>query len=1294
MMSKRKLWYLVVVFSLLWMSVSNQWVSAEAAAPEIDDQAPSALAQEGVSDADWASMEAQMAAAQYHFTWQQAGDGWAYRAPNPANELAVAVGEAGIAFQNGFHLALTAWGSVSVGTAALSAEKDTVLRQSGGVTETVTNTPEGVTYQATIQQPASGDSTVLAYQLSGGMTAALSGKGLAVYDGAGNLAFRMDDLTAVDAAGNVLSAAFALDGEGLLVTIEGLDRDAYPLAVSLRAHSQSKKLIASDAQAEDYFGIAVAVSGDVIVVSASHEDSGGTDAGAAYVFQRMHGGADNWGEVQKLTASNAEGHASFGQSVAVSGDVIVVGAVSEDSAGSDAGAAYVFQRMQGGVDNWGEVKRLIASDAQAYTSFGHYVGVWGDVIVVGAASEDSNGTNAGAAYVFQRMQGGNDNWGEVQKLVAADPEAGDYFGRSVAVWGDVIVVGAHREESGGSDAGAAYVFQRMQGGLDNWGQVQKLMASDPEASDYFGMDVAVWGDVIVVGAADEDTGGSRAGAAYVYQRMEGGNDNWGLVKKLMASDAQANDQFGFSTAVSGDLIVVGAVSEDSAGTDAGAVYVFHRLLGGEDNWGEMQKLTALDAESNDLFGASVAVSGDVIVVGAYREDSGGTDAGAAYVFHADAENWEEIEKTFASDAEEDDQFGRAVAISGDVIVVGAYNEGAGGLDAGAAYVFQRMEGGNDNWGEVQKLMASDAEVEDLFGNAVAVFGDVIVVGARYEDSPANMAGAAYVFQRMEGGGDNWGEVQKLTASDAEEFDNFGYSVAVWGDVILVGTGYEDTNGNNAGAAYVFQRMEGGQDNWGEVKKLLASDGEAYDHFGYSVDVCGDVIVVGAYYEETGGSHAGAAYVYQRMQGGVDNWGEVKKLMASDAAADRYFGRSVAVWGDVIAVVSSGVDVSTFVHGGVYVFERMAGGNDNWGEVQIITPSNADDGSAFGRSLDIWGNTILVGATVSKHYPTPGAAFVFQRNVGGVENWGQVQKLTVNGAQLDNVGYSVGISGDAIVIGAPGDDSAADLAGAAYIFQTDLLEADLSISKAASPDPVNVNSTLTYTLSVENLGGDAAADVAVTDTLPAGVTYQSASGDGWSCSESSGTVTCTRASLAVGVAPDITITVTAPGTSGDITNTASVSASTYDPDLSNNDDSALVTVNPSADLTISKAVSPDPVNVNSTLTYTLSVENLGGDAAADVVVTDTLPAGVTYQSASGDGWSCSESSGTVTCTRASLAVGAAPDITITVTAPSTSGDITNNAAVSATTDDPDLSNNADSAVVLVELFGLYLPIILK
>nr|AIA13839.1 FG-GAP repeat [uncultured bacterium] len=271
----------------------------------------------------------------------------------------------------------------------------------------------------------------------------------------------------------------------------------------------------------------------------------------------------------------------------------------------------MFARNQGGTDNWGEVKKILASDKEERDRFGHSVSINDDTAIVGANSEDAGGDNAGAAYIFERNQGGADNWGEVKKLLASDKEPFDVFGESVSISGDTVIVGALFEDGGASEAGAAYIFARNQGGANNWGEVKKLLASDSEANDEFGWSVAINGDAVIVGAHLEDEGGSEAGAAYIFTRNQGGADNWGEVKKLLASDIEVGDLFGNSVAISGDTVIVGSPFHDESETNAGAAYIF--TVSGSNEPNEPPAISPQSisvARGNTITGATIATVSD------------------------------------------------------------------------------------------------------------------------------------------------------------------------------------------------------------------------------------------------------------------------------------------------------------------------------------------------------------------------------------------------------------------------------------------------------------------------------------------------------------------------------------------------------------------------------------------------------------------------------------------------------------------------------------------------------------
>jgi hypothetical protein len=365
---------------------------------------------------------------------------------------------------------------------------------------------------------------------------------------------------------------------------------------------QTHKLIASDAGSSDAFGYSVSISDGKIAVGAHFEDSGATDGGSVYIFDATTGA-----QLRKVVSTDIQGNDFFGQSVAISSGNLVVGAPNEDAAGSNAGAVYIFDASTGT-----QLRKITADDAQAGETFGHSVAASGNKAIVGSRYKTTTQSNTGAAYIFDITDGS-----QLHRLVALDAEDSDNFGYSVAIDADVAVVGAHMEDSGGSNLGAAYVFD-----LDTGAQRHKLAPIDGQSTDYFGYSISVSNGKVVVGAKNEDEGGADAGAAYIFDTSTGAQ-----LHKLMADDALANDNFGESVAISGNTVVIGARGSDTGGNNAGVIYVFDASTGAQ-----LHKIVASDAQSNDNFGQSVAIDANAIAVGAHLEDEGASDAGAAYIF--------------------------------------------------------------------------------------------------------------------------------------------------------------------------------------------------------------------------------------------------------------------------------------------------------------------------------------------------------------------------------------------------------------------------------------------------------------------------------------------------------------------------------------------------------------------------------------------------------------------------------------------------------------------------------------
>ena len=377
---------------------------------------------------------------------------------------------------------------------------------------------------------------------------------------------------------------------------------------------EETKLTASDAAQDDLFGSSVSISGDVTVVGARLDDCAeGVECGSAYVYRFSQG---SWTEEQKLTASDANEQDWFGYSVSVSGDVAVVGAVYRECKEQFAcGAAYVYRFHPGAPSLWVEEQKLTASDAAGHDLFGRSVSISGDTIVVGADYANCGiFLSCGSAYVYRFHPGTPGHWVEEQRLTAPDAAYASYFGYSVSVSGDEVLVGAPGDDCAtASRCGSAYVYRR-QGNI--WQFQRKLVAPDAEQGREFGNAVSVSGNTAVVVAPQDDRGdpfGSR-GSAYVF-RYNGAT--WGIPQKIVVPLVS----FFGSVSVSGDTFVIGAWN---------SAYVY-RFDG--SGWVERAKLTTLDAAPNDYFGVRVAVNGNTVVVAAAYDDcTAGTACGSAFVF--------------------------------------------------------------------------------------------------------------------------------------------------------------------------------------------------------------------------------------------------------------------------------------------------------------------------------------------------------------------------------------------------------------------------------------------------------------------------------------------------------------------------------------------------------------------------------------------------------------------------------------------------------------------------------------
>jgi len=795
------------------------------------------------------------------------------------------------------------------------------------------------------------------------------------------------------------------------------------------------KLVPEDGAANDHFGYSVAISGNYAIVGAYNDDDKGTNSGSAYIFNVQTGV-----ELHKLVPEYGAASDYFGWSVAMSGNYAIVGAKYDDDGSTDSGSAYIFN-VQTGV----ELRKLVAIDAGTSDYFGYSVAIDGNYAIVGANSDDDNGTDSGSAYIFNVQTGT-----QLHKLVASDGAANDLFGFSVAISGNYAIVGGHYNDDNGSASGSAYIFNVQTGA-----QLQKLVPSDGVVNGYFGYSVTMSGNYAIVGTYGDTDNGTNSGSAYIFNVQTGA-----LLHKHVPAYGAAGDSFGYSVAMSGNYAIVGAMMDDAKGTDSGSAYIFGppqydlRVLGGIDStqlyvgqdkrlndysFSVQQKLLAGDGWTYDNFGYSVAISGNYAIVGAYADDDKGSSSGSAYIFNV--QTGAELHKLVPEDGAANDNFGRSVAVSGNYAIVGANYDDDNGSNSGSAYIFNVQTGT-----QLHKLTASDGAASDEFGYSVAISGNYAIVGARNDDDKGTNSGSAYIFNVQTGV-----KLHKLVVIDGATSDKFGWSVAIDGNYAIVGAPYDSDKGTYSGSAYIFDVTTGTK-----LHKFVPADGAAHDQFGFSVAISGNYAIVGAHLDDDKGSISGSAYIFN-VQTGV----ELRKLVASDGAASEYFGQSVAISGNYAIVGANYDDDNGENSGSAYIFNVQTGT-----QLQKLTASDGATNDNFGYSVAISGNYAIVGARYDDdNGSSSGSAYIFGPPIslsshllsiedeGKIEVRGHLQigefettytygnqlKLTADDDEAgDYFGHSVAISGNYAIVGSPYDDDHGNGSGSAYIFnvQTD------------------------------------------------------------------------------------------------------------------------------------------------------------------------------------------------------------------------------------------------------------------
>ncbi len=753
-------------------------------------------------------------------------------------------------------------------------------------------------------------------------------------------------------AGAQFGNSVAVDGDTLVVSsiFPGLTADVFTRNGSVWAHQAT--LTADNLCSHGGPATPVDISGDTVVIGYPVSTVGNYPSpacrGSVHVFVRS---GSTWSEQERIEdpapfIRTYGGQEHFGFSVALDGDTVVIGNdsrhhgwVHNDQENSNTplrGAAYVYTRSG---TSWSQQAELTPPTTGCFqyppnncqwfgNGFGADVAVDGDTVAVNAPDNYTDIIGGGAA-IYVRA---GSTWGEQQRFANPDPSSGAKASGVSISGGQLAIAMGHRYYRS-SQAPFVNVYARTAG---SWQQIEHLAPPALELRDRTAYSLASSGDTIVAGFPRESSNGTDptdnsepyAGAAYVFEPPPAPTEVATESTYLKASNPAAGESFGYDVAVDGDTVIAGAPN----GSPAGVAHVFVR---DGTLWKKQALLEASYPGGGDLFGSTVAIDDDTVVIGARGEDSDGlseaddsiADSGAAFVFVRSGTTWDQQAYLKASNLEEGDSFGFSVDIDGDSIVVGALGESSDGSsqdnngapNAGAAYVFHRS---GTTWTQQAYLKAANADADDWFGWTAAIDADTIVVGAPHENvgGTGPDGGAAYIFVRS---GTSWTQQALLRSPSVEAGDLFANAVDIASDLVVVGVPGEDSDGSseannslvNSGAAFVFSRSG---TVWSKQGYLMASNADAVDYFGASVAIDSRKIVVGAPLEQGDGSSAsdnsaqssGAAYVFAQDD---TDWSQIDYLKASNAELGDVFGGyvvgtgGVAISGDKIVIGAGGED---------------------------------------------------------------------------------------------------------------------------------------------------------------------------------------------------------------------------------------------------------------------------------------------------------------------------------------------------------------------------------------------------
>ncbi|RYD83699.1 MAG: hypothetical protein EOP84_07520, partial [Verrucomicrobiaceae bacterium] len=833
------------------------------------------------------------------------------------------------------------------------------------------------------------------------------------------------DLVVWDAEGNQLSATMRGNAEGVIIAVN--DQGArYPLTVDPLLVSLDAELGEPPNRFGDLFGLAIDIDGDTAVVGTATADDVGPDGGAAYVFVRNAG---VWTIQQKLFKTGINDR-EFGCAVTISEDTIAVGATRPDlnaetvyntinfyqrtggawtfsqritpfvntlgplgayfdpldsrrspfrldmkgdrlvTCSSATGCAEFYTRSAG---TWTPQTTFFAPEGFAEIRYGYDVALSGTSIAVSAPdiNNGAGGTATGKVFVYRSI--GN-LWTDPEIISASGGVNGDQFGCALAFSGDHLVVGAKLRNfsSVSQDIGAIYPFE-WNGSA--WTSSPVILSSTPVAGGEFGAAIAISGGTMAVGAPREPGTAASSGTVSIYQWNGTG---WIFARKLQATDGTANDLYGYTVAMSGTTLIVGAPNHLESGSGLGSAYL-HVL--GDGTWPLQQKLVgdlSGHAGTVNFYGSGAALEGDTAVLGSdYIDTPYGMNSGAIYIFTRTAGVWAPSKTLIASDAAANGAMGKTVALSGNTVLAGSPNHPSG---IGAVYVFTRS---GQDWSQQAKVSAPAYGAGSGFGTCIAIDGETFVTSV---PSFNNASGKALVFRRT---GSSWGSPIELTSQkfngsggvvvDEAAFVPFGLGVAIKGNRIAVGSPFNVVSPSASGTARVYTRNEV-NGSWGLNAVLTPTDqGAAADWFGWSLSFSdSDQLAIGAPGGIAGaingasvGNQKGKVFVFG--YGGLA-WTREAVLSGTEVSGEN-FGMSVDM-GTGARLAVGAWENSPGLSGKARLYQRSG---ITWNLQQTFTSPSPQANERFGSTVSLDGNTLLVAAPyrTARSLSNGGTAYIYR-----------------------------------------------------------------------------------------------------------------------------------------------------------------------------------------------------------------------------------------------------------------------------------------------------------------------------